>query len=716
GATYTLRETDFLVSNSPEFHPTDVLEDADGSLLVLDTGGWYKLCCPTSQLAKPDALGAIYRIRRNDAPRLEDPRGSKIVWTTLSASQLMPQLEDPRSFVRRKAIALLAQQGDAAVPALADYLSRSRSTEGKRNALWALTRIEGDAARAAVRAAVDQDDPSVAHVALNSISVRRDVGAFSIVTPCLQHPNLGVRRMAAEALGRIGNADAVPHLLQAAAALTPVDRMLEHSIIFAVIEIADPSSLQSGLTSADSAVRRASLIALDQMPGEHLPASAVTPLLTSNDRVLRDTASWIVSRHKNWGGALTEFFRQSLQSELSEADARALQDQIVRSSQDQSVQKLLSATAQDSRAPIQARVLALRAMASAALTQPPAQWLEAIAAALRSGDSNLIKAGVDTAQNVARSDDDNSIGRALRELGENTAWPAELRLNALAALKTLDHLEPEIFALAVKHLPSTQPFALRSKAAHLLVAGKLTPSQLSQLAGTISSLGPLELNTVLPAFGRSGPLDSATARQLIDGLLSADAVSGLRTDVFRALGPALPQDAQPRLQQVAALLQVDVEKQQQQVDRLLGELANGDVRRGQRVFNDPRFTCSVCHAIGYAGGNLGPDLTTIGKIRTARDLLESIVYPSASFVRSYEPYTVTTKNGQVLGGLLRKDSPEEIVLAAGPGSETRIPRPDVAEMAPGTVSIMPQGLDSLMTQQELADLVAFLKATTWGAH
>ena len=53
--------------DSRDFHPTDVLEDADGSLLVIDTGGWYKLCCPTSQLAKPDVLGAIYRVRRTGA-------------------------------------------------------------------------------------------------------------------------------------------------------------------------------------------------------------------------------------------------------------------------------------------------------------------------------------------------------------------------------------------------------------------------------------------------------------------------------------------------------------------------------------------------------------------------------------------------------------------------------------------------------------------------
>ncbi len=64
GASFQSRDEDFLVSSNLDFHPTDILEDADGSLVVIDTGGWYKLCCPTSQLHKPDVLGGIYRIKR----------------------------------------------------------------------------------------------------------------------------------------------------------------------------------------------------------------------------------------------------------------------------------------------------------------------------------------------------------------------------------------------------------------------------------------------------------------------------------------------------------------------------------------------------------------------------------------------------------------------------------------------------------------------------
>ena len=64
GATYKSKDEDFLVSDNLDFHPTDVVEDADGSLIVVDTGGWYKICCPTSVLQKPDVLGAIYRVKR----------------------------------------------------------------------------------------------------------------------------------------------------------------------------------------------------------------------------------------------------------------------------------------------------------------------------------------------------------------------------------------------------------------------------------------------------------------------------------------------------------------------------------------------------------------------------------------------------------------------------------------------------------------------------
>ncbi|MFO0928298.1 MAG: PVC-type heme-binding CxxCH protein [Gemmataceae bacterium] len=118
GATYRSHDSDFLVSDNRDFHPTDVIEDADGSLLVVDTGGWYKLCCPTSQLVKPDVFGAIYRVRRTGAARVADPRGRTIDWSTATADHLARMLGDPRPAVARRAVAALGKQGTKAVPAI----------------------------------------------------------------------------------------------------------------------------------------------------------------------------------------------------------------------------------------------------------------------------------------------------------------------------------------------------------------------------------------------------------------------------------------------------------------------------------------------------------------------------------------------------------------------------------------------------------------------
>lgn len=101
-------------------------------------------------------------------------------------------------------------------------------------------------------------------------------------------------------------------------------------------------------------------------------------------------------------------------------------------------------------------------------------------------------------------------------------------------------------------------------------------------------------------------------------------------------------------------------------------------------------------------------------MRVERDLLEAIVYPSASFVRSYEPVIVTTKDGEEYGGIVRSENDAEILLLTGPTAEQRTARADIAAQRPGTVSLMPQGFEEQLTKPELADLLAFLKATKWG--
>jgi putative heme-binding domain-containing protein len=136
----------------------------------------------------------------------------------------------------------------------------------------------------------------------------------------------------------------------------------------------------------------------------------------------------------------------------------------------------------------------------------------------------------------------------------------------------------------------------------------------------------------------------------------------------------------------------------------------GDVGHGRSIFFGKRVACSSCHTIGAEGGHVGPDLTSVGSIRSGHDLLEAIVFPSASFVPGHEVYRVRTKNSnEVLSGVLA-DDPNAVILVTGPNAEVRIPRDQIASMEPSTISLMPEGLDTSLTQQEFTDLLAFLQA------
>ena len=72
---------------------------------------------------------------------------------------------------------------------------------------------------------------------------------------------------------------------------------------------------------------------------------------------------------------------------------------------------------------------------------------------------------------------------------------------------------------------------------------------------------------------------------------------------------------------------------------------------GKQVFFGKTAACSSCHRVGSEGALIGPDLTKVGKIRAPRDLIESVIFPSASFARGYESYTIVTSSGQVYSGL-----------------------------------------------------------------
>ena len=202
---------------------------------------------------------------------------------------------------------------------------------------------------------------------------------------------------------------------------------------------------------------------------------------------------------------------------------------------------------------------------------------------------------------------------------------------------------------------------------------KLTPAQLVTLADVLKTAGPLEVDRLLTAFEQS--TDESLGLKLVKALGESSALSSLRVDAIKQHLAKYGPPVQTAAQGLYARLNADAAKQKAKIDELMTKISSGDVRRGQLVFHSEKAACYTCHAIGYRGGNVGPDLTKVGQVRSERDLLEAIVYPSASFIRSYEPVVVATADGKVQNGLLKNETSEEILLVTGANQEVRINRP-----------------------------------------
>jgi putative heme-binding domain-containing protein len=373
------------------------------------------------------------------------------------------------------------------------------------------------------------------------------------------------------------------------------------------------------------------------------------------------------------------------------------------------IQELLAGTIVNRESSDAARETALRVMANAGIAEPPASWRTALARTIRSSDRDLMSQAITAARKlpaVATSDDE--LNSALLAVAESSQNPDELRLTALSVVAhSLPELRQPHFELLLRGLSTDNPVTLRSAAADAISQARLTPHQLERLCDALSTVGPLELNRLVPPFKQVK--DEHLALKLLSSLKEAASLAALRIEVVRETLADHGAAVQQGIVELESLVNVDAAAQRKRIEDLLPSMSQGDVRRGHAVFHSSKAACAACHRLGYVGGTIGPDLSRIGEIRTERDLLESILYPSLSFVRSYEPVLIITVDGRTVNGNIVEQTSEAYVVATDADHQVRVRRDDIDELHPSTVSTMPTGLDQQLTTQQLADLVAFLK-------
>ena len=134
-------------------------------------------------------------------------------------------------------------------------------------------------------------------------------------------------------------------------------------------------------------------------------------------------------------------------------------------------------------------------------------------------------------------------------------------------------------------------------------------------------------------------------------------------------------------------------------------MLSGNSQKGQTVF---KTYCITCHRHGQQGADVGPELTQIHQKFDKNALLDNIVHPNAGIAFGYEPWLVTTKKGQTYYGFLVSDGAESLVVKGIKGQKHTIPTDEVFSRRQYKTSLMPDPTALGMSNQQLADLTAFL--------
>ncbi|MBT5599226.1 MAG: c-type cytochrome [Planctomycetaceae bacterium] len=723
GATYSAVQREFISSENREFHPTDLVEDADGSLIVVDTGGWFYRGCPTSQFARPDVLGAIYRVRRDGMTTPVDPRGNRIDWPAQTPVQLAQRLGDPRYTVRQRAILESAARGQAAITTLRQTIER-RDILYQQGAIWALTNIVGKtivaeeqsnqinqntstlqlAAQEAIRIALGDRNPLVQHIAVRSFSTYPDPLAKPQLIHLLKSEHPEIRREAATALGRLGDPTAIEHLLAALANPTDIDRTEDHAIIFALIEIDDAQVTRQGLVSDDPDSQRGALLALDQMTqatGGNLTSQDVLRLVNSPKTRTQLAAAHVFSQHADWAKHSVEVIGPLLKAtgtlESREIARQLITDSLGQDGTDALVGRLLS----NHQTPIEITELLLDAMTAGNGLTLPASWTEPLEKRLASDEQAIVDQTL-TALAAIKTD---HFDARLQQLGNDTTRPMLQRIAALEVANgqrgriTDDSLE---LLLQLIHKGSGAGLG----AAQRIGSTALTTAQLKRIVTVFPSARAAHLTELIRPYERSS--DPEIAKLFVNSIATAQNVTGVPPFLFGNVIKRFPQDLLPAANDILGRIRIAEQAKLARLDKLLPLIGTGDVSLGKKIFFAEKSKCAACHRVGERGSRIGPDLTTIGANRAGHDLLESIVLPSSTIVRDFEPYNIVTNDGRVLTGLIVRQTVDSFTIQQQTGDPITLARNDIDEMAAGTVSIMPNGLDKALTESELADVIAYL--------
>ncbi|HYE21493.1 MAG TPA: PVC-type heme-binding CxxCH protein [Tepidisphaeraceae bacterium] len=686
GSTPTLVEKpDFVESADPWFRPVAFALSPDGSLYVADFYnriiGHYEV--PLTHPGRDRERGRIWRIVpppvNADARRAWPSDLSKA-----TAGQLAECLDHP-SLITRKLAAdeLVDRVGKEAVEPVRKQLA-SASARARAGALWVLERL-GEATERQILIAAADPDPLVRTHAVRMLGERAgdwSAVARSTAKTLLSDAGPLVRRSAVEAIARHPSAAGVYDLTHLVETTPPADTHLVYAARLALRECLTAGGLDF--------VNRARKV---PSPAEVRTIASVCVAIPTPE-----AATFLLNAVRGnhvdpgvMGDAVKHLVRHAPADQMDGLVALCRQ----RDPNNADGQLALFKSVKDGAA---AR--------GAALTPAAREWGAQVAKTALAPGKKLSSQRTVAAAEVAR---DLKLAAAQEDLARvlaDASADAQSRGACADALLKIDpaaHVQRVVAIVA----DAKQATSLRESLARAVADVNTDEARQSLLMPirTASHAAGVRLAVALASRpeGANVLLESIERKTLLPRLL-------MEAPVRDKLNAAKIKDLDARI----AALTKDLPPASADLDKAIAirraqfTAGKASATRGKDVYAK---SCAVCHQLDGQGATVGPQLDGVGA-RGLDRILEDVIDPNRNVDPMFRYVNVTTKDGDIVSGLPRREEGQSLVLIDSTGKEITINKAQIQSREPSKLSLMPTGFHEAVKPGEFNDLLAFLLSKT----
>ncbi len=705
GAFYRLADNSDPVWN---VLATDVAFGPDGAMYVSDwVDGWEGL-----------GKGRIYRLidpNHHDSEAAQEVRqllGGD--WKGRAVDDLAVDIGHADRRVRLEAQWQLAARGE--LETLSAIVANPNGNPMARlHAVWAVDQIaRTDSARrdeglAAIRPLLDDSDATIRAAVAKVAGDRSDLAAVEPLTAMLKDDSPRVRFFSAMSLGKLNAVDAFAEVVELLAANDNADPAIRHACIMYLAAMPNPAKLGGLSAHSSPAVRRVAVVALRRGRSAEVARFLTDPdplVVMEAARAIHDLSIPVAIRtlaamiDGEWKEE--ELIRRVLNANYRLGGAEA-------------ATKLAGFAARFSM-PAEMRMEALRMLGN--WSQPDS--LDRVLGSYRPLDER--SSGEAAEALTPHVDSLMSAEEKVRELTMEVAAQLGIKKIIPLLVQRIEDIEqrPVLRAAALRSLMMLD----RPRAAQQAATVKLVPAT-SLLHASLEVLAIADPLGSLDKFVEATTSRDAKVRQLAWDILAKIDDPKATTTIAAGVQSYLDKDeklsedvhlnlleaADARLdstwkEKLSAHAQSAA--QEDPLAPWLAALQGGDVSKGKTIFDQKtEVSCLRCHKVDRAGGEVGPNLTVIGKQRDRRYLLESICLPNAQIAKGFETAMIVNDLGEVTSGIVKSENDEYIELIQADGSLKRIFLDQIEARQKGKSS-MPEDLVKHLAPRELRDLVAYL--------